>query len=253
MILEDAHEAEVEEENYFVSMTDMMVGLVFIFIIMLMYFALQFQDITDKMKGADQERTEILEQLRQTLKAKGVKVTIDTQNGILRLPAAILFDSGRVELKPDGKIAVGHLADALAEILPCYTDAREGASPRPTTCRDTAYRIESVYVEGHTDADRLAGAGMMRDNLDLSAFRATNTFRALIDYREEIGTRCTRRGADCAAVLSVSGYGSERPINTGATDEAKKSSNRRIDLRLVMVTPDSKSAIQAVSQEIAGR
>ena len=33
MILDDAHEVEVDEENYFVSMTDMMVGLVFIFII----------------------------------------------------------------------------------------------------------------------------------------------------------------------------------------------------------------------------
>ena len=56
MILDEAHEVEVDEENYFVSMTDMMVGLVFIFIIMLMYFALQFQDITDHMTGADRER-----------------------------------------------------------------------------------------------------------------------------------------------------------------------------------------------------
>ena len=55
MILDEALEAEADEENYFVSMTDMMVGLVFIFIIMLMYFALQFQDITDHMTGADRE------------------------------------------------------------------------------------------------------------------------------------------------------------------------------------------------------
>lgn len=73
MILDDAHEVEVDEENYFVSMTDMMVGLVFIFIIMLMYFALQFQDITDKMTGADRERAVILKQLEQTLRKKGSK------------------------------------------------------------------------------------------------------------------------------------------------------------------------------------
>ena len=31
----------VEEENYFISMTDMMVGLVFIFVILLMYFVVR--------------------------------------------------------------------------------------------------------------------------------------------------------------------------------------------------------------------
>lgn len=252
MIIDDAHEAEVDEENYFVSMTDMMVGLVFIFIIMLMYFALQFQDITEQMTGADQERAEILRELQQTLAERGVEVTIDTQNGILRLPDAILFDSARAELKPEGRVAVGHLADALAEVLPCYTDTRDVSEIRPQTCPDTAYRIESVYVEGHTDIDALAVGGVIRDNLDLSAFRATNTFRELISSRPEIGARCSRSAGECSAVLSVSGYGAERPIAAGDSDAAKQS-NRRIDLRLVMVAPDSTAAIQAVSDQLVTR
>jgi chemotaxis protein MotB len=33
-----------EKESYFVSMTDLMVGLLFIFIIMLMVFALQYRE-----------------------------------------------------------------------------------------------------------------------------------------------------------------------------------------------------------------
>ncbi|UTD26369.1 hypothetical protein [Bradyrhizobium sp. WD16] len=39
-------EAEVEqgEESYFVSMTDIMVGMLFVFIILLMYFAYRIQD-----------------------------------------------------------------------------------------------------------------------------------------------------------------------------------------------------------------
>lgn len=85
MILEDVQDHAVEEENYFVSMTDMMVGLVFIFIIMLMYYALQFRDVTDQLTGADKTRTEILEKLEHTLKEKGVKVTIDRQKGVLHL------------------------------------------------------------------------------------------------------------------------------------------------------------------------
>src|ERR1700743_2877308 len=103
-------------------MTDIMVGVVFIFIIMLMYFVLEFRDVTQQLVGADQTRTEILEKLQSTLKAKGGDVTIDTQNGCLRLPDAILFDRGQADLKPEGVVAVGHLADALADVLPCYAD-----------------------------------------------------------------------------------------------------------------------------------
>jgi chemotaxis protein MotB len=249
MILDDAHEAEVDEENYFVSMTDMMVGLVFIFIIMLMYFALQFQDITDHMTGADRERAEILKQLQQTLKEKGVEVTIDTQNGILHLPDAILFDRGQADLKPEGEIAIGHLADALTEVLPCYTDVRNSVAVRPRTCSNTTYRIESVYVEGHTDKDNLNGGGLIKNNLVLSAIRATNTFKSIIDRRPEVGSRCSWKGQHCSAVLSVSGYGPERPVDDGNSPEAKQR-NRRIDLRLTMVAPDSQAAIQAVSREL---
>lgn len=41
-----------EEENYFVSMTDMMIGVLFIFIIMLMVFALDYRSKTDDQTEA---------------------------------------------------------------------------------------------------------------------------------------------------------------------------------------------------------
>jgi hypothetical protein len=37
-----------EDESYFISMTDLMVGLLFIFIIMLMVFALQYREAERK-------------------------------------------------------------------------------------------------------------------------------------------------------------------------------------------------------------
>ena len=251
MILDEAHEAEADEENYFVSMTDMMVGLVFIFIIMLMYFALQFQTQTERWNGANEERSKILVKIQQSLLQKGVAVKIDEQNGILRLPDAILFDSGKAELKPQGQFAVDRLAEVLAEILPCYADGPNLGLPQSSHCVKTPYRIESVYVEGHTDDVPLAGAGTLRDNLDLSAFRATNTFRELTRFRQEISALCSNSEGSCRAVLSVSGYGSNRPVDNGVSEDAKRK-NRRIDLRLTMVAPDwRKPAIEAVSREIS--
>lgn len=229
-------EESIEQENYFVSMTDMMVGLVFIFIILLMYFAVQFKQTTDQLTSADETRARILVQVQDYLKAKGVPVEIDRANGLLRLPDAILFDSAQAAPKPGGKIALRHLADALMQVLPCYADG----VARPNKCPPSAHKVESIFIEGHTDSDTFAGAGGLHDNWDLSVMRATNTFRELIDPnsgRPELGKLCeTLSTGKCTPVLSVSGYGDGRPADISATPEAK-AHNRRIDVRILMVSP----------------
>ena len=251
MIHDEHFDHPVEEENYFVSMTDMMVGLVFIFIIILMYYALQFRNVTDQLAGADQTREEILSDLKQNLKLKGVIVEIDHQNGILRLPDAILFDPAQDELKPEGKIKIKHLAEALWEVLPCYTDSMSnGISSRAKCKPNIKHHIESFYIEGHTDQDRMNGNIRIKDNWDLSVNRATNTYRELIYSDNRLETLCALKGDRCEPILSVSGYGDKRPLSRGASDAAK-SRNRRIDLRIIMIKPDSGAAAKAVAEAVA--
>ncbi len=254
MIAEDSHEYEVQEENYFISMTDMMVGLIFIFIILIMYYAVQLQSETQRLKVETQRldgsgtRSEILAQLKERLeKELNVQIFVDNATGVLRLPDSILFDSGQAELKPDGKTAISHLAGALSDILPCYTS--DGG--RRLECSKAEHLVESVYIEGHTDADAYSAAGRaIKDNWDLSAIRATNTFRAVVDARPDLTSLCTQVVEQrCEPVLSVSGYGPQRPVSPGSSD-ADKRKNRRIDLRLVMVTPDAGEAKAAIEQHL---
>ena len=80
-----------EEESYFVSMTDMMVGLLFIFIIMLMYFALQYQSTTKRLTTAQETRKEIVAEIQRTLKAEEFDVTVDPRSEVLRLWAYSLM------------------------------------------------------------------------------------------------------------------------------------------------------------------
>src|SRR3546814_1365260 len=108
-------------ESYFMSMTDMMVGLLLIFIILLAYFALNLQSKTEELTGANRTRAEILNDLQQSLKDKGLQVEIDTKTGVLRLPDDVLFDKGRWELSDRGQAAINKVASALVEVLPCYT------------------------------------------------------------------------------------------------------------------------------------
>jgi flagellar motor protein MotB len=303
-----------EEESYFVSMTDLMVGLLFIFIIMLMFFALQYREAerekvhdaeqlvataqenreaerqkmqateqamkaeqryleaerqriqateqamnaeqkyleaerqkklaTDQLVNSEQVRDGILEDLQHRLRERGINVEIVKDQGILRLPEEILFDKSKADINERGEQAVAALADALAAVLPCYTVGP--LSKADDSCGPHRATVESIYIEGHTDVDRLSPRPGMKDNLDLSAIRATNTFRLLLDKNPSL---LDFRNKNRFPVVSVSGYGQYRPVQEDQSTEAQKTFNRRIDLRILMTTPRSEDA-QSIEDKV---
>lgn len=234
-----------EEESYFISMADMMVGLLFVFIILLLYFALQFQQKSKAISDAGQTRTEILRKLQRSLADHGLRVAIDTRTGVLRLPAEILFAKGDYRLSLQGRAAIATVAHSLATVLPCYSYAP--GSDR-LGCRNGIHSLDAIFIEGHTDADALRGSGVILDNLDLSALRATNTYRALAEAAPPLDELRNLPASDPASspILSVSGYGANRPIPGSGLDEASKSANRRIDLRFLMETPQDAGGLAEI-------
>lgn len=261
------HEAVPDEEgeNYFVSMTDIMVGLLFVFIIMLMTFALNYrerQDVSEEdirrlrqaiavvddrieaVRRVAETRARFLEQLERELVERGVRVQADTGSGVLRLPEAILFQSDRSELTPSGRAAIATLGDVLAGVLPCYLGE---VSSRPASCpagQDVA--IEAVFVEGHADASGGATAVGLQRNWDLSVNRSTATYREL--ERHAPGVAALQNGRR-ERVFSVSGYGQFRPFASNDTAEGR-AANRRIDLRFIMQT-DQQRALREIRDELA--
>ena len=247
-------EQEEIEESYFVSMTDIMVGLLFIFVIMLMAFGLMLKDAEEgaketqdelkeaqvelkkvvrttkqeieKIQKVDNVRARMLQDIQSRLREVGVDVKIQKENGVLRLPDEILFARNDDKLSQQGITAIGHLARALDEILPCYAksaaliDSRDCMSNIPD-----AVNLEAVFVEGHTDKD-----GKEEYNWELSARRAINTF---IELNKNSQEATGLFNANDQYLFSISGYGKHRPVNRGDSREAK-AQNRRIDLRFVM-------------------
>lgn len=249
MISDENFEHLVEEENYFVSMTDMMVGMIFIFIILLMYYVLQFSTTISRFEDVNEARAKIAIELKEELERRGVAVTIEENSSVLRLKDNVLFDSGQSDVKLEGQPKVISLAQSLRAVLPCYTDTEVALSvDSNAVCRTGPHRIESLFIEGHTDTDRFQGVGMA-DNLDLSAKRAANVYRRLRLADDGLAQVCTKRETGrCVPVLSVSGYGSDRPVDG---DFAAKDKNRRIDLRIVMHTPPTEE-YRKVEAEVAG-
>ncbi|MGO7375054.1 hypothetical protein ACC721_07280 [Rhizobium ruizarguesonis] len=269
---------EEEEENYFVSMTDMMVGILFIFIIMLMVFALQFQKQTDESeKQADkskvqieevlekvrqvseqlhslrseiseeledlsqsqQERTALLNDLERELKATGLDVQIDRENGVLRLTEnAIRFATDKSNLSAQAADNVRKLAAVLARVLPRYTSCVVSSSA--TDCKQLApgAAIDTVFIEGHTDRQGSETAAGDSRNWQLSTERAVETYRTLTAFEPSLRAL---RNPEKKEILSVSGYSSTRPIpgteipaqGAEITQQAWEK-NRRIDMRFVM-------------------
>lgn len=220
-----------EGESYFMSMTDMMVGLLLIFIILLAYFALNLQSKTEELTGANRTRAEILNDLQQSLKDKGLQVEIDTKTGVLRLPDDVLFDKGRWELSVRGQAAISKVASAMVEVLPCYTTSNLCKAER------SKHMIDAVFVEGHTDSDAMYG-GM--NNYGLSVRRAETTFTMLQLNQPALRGFLNKPAGQpgSAPILGLSGYGPDRPIAQGDSEVAKKR-NRRIDLRFLMTTPSA--------------
>ena len=127
--------------------------------------------------------------------AGDLAVTLRDGRMVLRLSNDVLFDSGRSELKPEGKRALSEIASVLATI----PDRR-------------------FQVAGHTD-DEPIRLSPYRSNWDLSTARALAVTSFLVS-----------QGVNPHA-LSAAGYGEFDPIDTNAT-RAGKAHNRRTEITL---------------------
>lgn len=122
----------------------------------------------------------------------------------------------------------------MQKILPCYTES--GLKDSAENCKETPHRIEALFIEGHTDSDPIAPGAAFKDNWELSTARANQTYRAIVSAEARLETLSSIVGDKSQPILSVAGYADRRPVVEGEGEEAK-AKNRRIDLRLIMVSP----------------
>ena len=68
--------------------------------------------IDERGRWIERSIPEILNDLQQSLKDRGLQVEIDTKTGVLRLPDDVLFDKGQWELTERGQAAISKVASA---------------------------------------------------------------------------------------------------------------------------------------------
>lgn len=274
-----------QDGNYFISMTDMMVGVLFVFIIIVSYFVMELQKTVEnndvisrtaheriveqkdqeiillmeeieKLKrqswelyaaAANNKRSEIIQAISQKLEQQGIKVNVDLEVGVIRLEGDGLFNqtSSNLSERAGALELINQLSGALYNNIRCYgLHKEEGLKPSLPedfeSCNPDQVFVEAVYVEGHSDSDPLRGTlkDGSRNNLELSARRATNTYAQMVTFTPSL-TKIVNPFDQQA--LSTAAYGSQRPIKEGYSTEAK-AANRRIDLRFVMYLPKDEAA-----------
>jgi len=235
---------EDESSNYMMSVSDIMSALLFVFIITLMAFVLNFQqahseleDTLGRYTGLEDLREQMLKEIEQELEARDIEVAVDYKQGVLRLDErAIRFELASSELRGQATENARLIATVLNSVLPCYTALPDARASALNCAPETLHTLESVFVEGHTD-----NVPMLRNgedhNWDLSAQRAIRTYREFLVAASGLASLFNTRNQP---VFSVTGYGDSRPVPGHEHDvPTADPRNRRIDLRFIMETPDS--------------
>lgn len=188
-----------------------------------------------------QVRRLVLTRLRDAIRADfpDLQVELSEESDALRFQGEGLFASGRSNLAIDKAEIVSRLAHRLDEVLPCFS---LGANSRfDASCNPGFVMVESVQIEGHTD-----NVGTDFVNRSLSAARANNTFFAMTGAAGEI---MQHQNLKRQPVLSVAAYGPDRPVAANDTPEGQ-ATNRRIDLRFIMVTPQDTDGIKVIREAL---
>jgi chemotaxis protein MotB len=235
---------------------------------------LRKNDLDRYLTNADRDRRHILESLQNSMRDEKIDVQIIPDQGILRLPETVLFKSGQPTIDASAVRTLKALTSALSRVLPCFS---LGPASNPSrTCNPNATFIDAVLIEGHTDNTQFAhrvrsppvappqtgtpfgGAaapnlpasansseteGPIKDNLDLSAQRATNTVREMYKLESQLlkmysisPSRVDEQlGHGTSPLVNAAAFGETRPAFPN--DRDGRARNRRVDLRVLLYTP----------------
>jgi hypothetical protein len=190
----------------------MLVGIIFIFIILLMIVANNFQQATETVKkqksddmvakindarnkALDQARNEdmskmqrdmfyesrerLMRAIKQALLDEGVMVTMDVAQGVMRMNDSILFAGDDYQVSESAKHALVSMAGILGMYLPCASATKDPV--RLVACNELNLPaddgLDAVFIEYHPDSKASTEQKWL-----LSVQRSLAIFRGLTQY-----------------------------------------------------------------------
>lgn len=183
------------------------------------------QALAEYKQRADQ--LAVIEQRFRELRSKldklnqiGVKVVQRNNKLVIQLPGDILFDTGKEDLKPQGKEVLGQVADVIRN--------------------DKDLNNRYFLVAGHTDNQKVGGGSAYRDNWQLSLSRARQVLVFLIGENKGAAAPADPKAKPAAPTggglnpqrWAAAGYGEFDPVAGTVAQQSKDQmeKNRRVEL-----------------------
>lgn len=200
-----------QEENAFALSTgDLMAGLLFIFILLLMGALLQVQEKAEQddeiVRQYDKIKTQLYIDLQEEFKEDLTvwRATIDTTLSVRFQEPSMLFDNNEAALKPLFK-------DILDDFFPRYIAVLN----RP----EYKDNIEEIRIEGHTDSN-----GDYFHNMELSQ----NRTRTVLEYCYNLMPDSVKDWAK--KNITANGLSFSKPIKVNGKED--KDLSRRVEFRV---------------------
>lgn len=201
-----------EENIFWVTMADLLLGLAIIFITL---FVLAMTGFSQQTIQQQKVQMEVSEKIGQELQKADIKVDIDKMTGDLKISDVELFELSDWKLSPKGK----KLLDKLA---PIYINSIFAD-------KELSNEIQYIIIQGHTDSQTFAGVKSKDEqflkNMDLSLKRAN----AVAEYIFK--TNYDKKYADqFRKLVVVEGKSYNEPVIINGKEDFDKS--RRVELKL---------------------
>ena len=240
--------AAVDDENpYWMSFSDLMSGLLVIFILASVILILQLLELEAQteqkqerlqdelveleeeiaeLRKAERVRRNILTEAAEILQKRGIQVEVSENSTVLRIPNQLLgFDTGADQIGQRYQDVAYEIGEVLRQLI---------------SKEDRSDYLDTVFVEGHTDSrpfnGRLCGE---KGNWCLSTFRAISLWQFWEETLPENGKLSALNNGQGKPLFSVSGYAETRPVVEDQRTEEDYSKNRRIDIRFTIRRPSS--------------
>lgn len=206
---------EISDGNIFwITMTDLMTGLVLVFVIMFFYTYMTSHLELMKQNLAKETATK---SLQESLKNQKLDATIDPISGIVKISDLELFELSSYELSSKGKAYLDKFAPAYLDSLFSNEYLNQN--------------IDKIIIQGHTDSQTFAGKfsddEQYMKNMELSLNRAyaVANYMTNTPYNKENGNRLRK-------MIIVEGASFSNPVIVNGKEDFAKS--RRVELKLVM-------------------
>jgi len=223
------------ENPYWLSFSDIMAGLLAIFILTLVTLMIQLyqqiavqKDVKRKVEKAlselvqiDEMRKELLVEIKENLQKRGINIEIQENHSVIRIPDdQLYFKSGKHDIQKKLEKLVDQVGIVLEKAL---------------NKKNRMKYVDTIFIEGHTDSRPFKKQEM--GNWGLSSYRAIAVWNFWTEKPGKQLSFTKMKNINNKNVFSVSGYADTRRVELNEDTDLKRKRNRRIDLRFTMKIP----------------